>query len=87
MLNIDNIFEQMVQIICPAEFQRNKINSSDTEAPSLDLNLSINNSIDSTKIYDKWDDVDFYTVNFPFLDGYVPWRPSYGVYISTYSLF
>ena len=52
----------------------------------LDLNLSIHNDIVSTKIYDKRDDFDFDIVNFPFLDGDVPQRPSYGVYISTYSL-
>ena len=34
------------------------------------------------KIYDKWDDFDFDIVNFPVLDGDVPRRPSYGVYIS-----
>ena len=36
----------------------------------------------SSKIYDKLDDFDFDIVNFPFLDGDVPRRPSYGVYIS-----
>ena len=36
----------------------------------------------SSKIYDKRDDFDFDIVNFPFLDGDVPRRPSYGVYIS-----
>ena len=35
----------------------------------------------STKIYDKWDDFDFDLVNFPFLDGDVPRRTSYAVYI------
>ena len=34
LLNIDNIyFEQMVNMIYPAELQLNKANSSDTEAP------------------------------------------------------
>ena len=33
-------------------------------------------------IYDKRDDFDFDIVNFPFLDGDVPQRPSYNVYIS-----
>ena len=36
----------------------------------------------SSKIYDKRDDIDFVIVNFTFLDGDVPRRPSYGVYIS-----
>ena len=34
------------------------------------------------KNYDKRDDFDFDIVNFPFLDGDVPRRTSYGVYIS-----
>ena len=34
------------------------------------------------QIYDKRDDFDFDIVNFPFLDGDVPRRASYGVYIS-----
>ena len=42
----------------------------------------MHNDIVSTKIYDKRDDFNFDIVNFPFLDGDVPQRPSYGVYIS-----
>ena len=60
----------------------NRANSSDTEAPFLDLNLCISNGTVSTKIYDKWDDFDFDIVNFPFLDGDVHRRTSYGLYIS-----
>ena len=48
----------------------------------LKLNLSIHNDIVSLKIYDKRDDFNLDIVNFPFLDGDVPQRPSYGVYIS-----
>ena len=44
----------------------------------LNLNLSISHVTVSTNIYDKQD--DFY--GFPFLDGDVPRRTSYGVYIS-----
>ena len=81
--NIDNpYFEQMVGQIYPTELQLNKANSLDTEAPFLDLNLSITNGIVSSKIYDKRDDFNFEIVNFPFLDGDVPRSPSYGVYIS-----
>ena len=53
-----------------------------TEAPFLDLHLSISNGFVSSKIYDKRDDLDFDIVNFPFLDGDVPRSTSYGVYIS-----
>ena len=50
LLNIDNpYFEQMVGKIYPTELQLNK---ADTEAPFLDLNLSITNGIVSSKIYD-----------------------------------
>ena len=72
----------MVGQIHPTELQLNKANSSDTEAPILDFNLSITNGIVSSKIYDKRDDFNFEIVNFPFLDGYFPCSPSYGVYIS-----
>ena len=73
LLNIDNpYFEQMVGQIYPTELQLNKANSSDTEAPFLDLNLSITNGIVSSKIHDKRDDFNFEIVNFPFLDGDVP---------------
>ena len=83
LLDIDNpYFEQMVGQIYPTELQLNKANSSDTEAPFLDLNLSITNGIVSSKIYDKQDDFNSEIVNFPFLDGDVPRSPSYGVYIS-----
>ena len=75
LLNIDNLFfEGMVSRIYPPELQLNKANTSDTEAPFLDLHLSISNGY-------KRDDFDFDIVNFPFLDGDVPRSTSYGVYI------
>ena len=62
LLNIDNpYFEQMVSEIYPT-------NSSYTEDPFLDLDLSITNGIVPSKIYDKRDDFNFEIVNFPFLD-------------------
>ena len=72
----------MVNQIYPSELQLNKANTSDTEVPFLDLHLSIFNGFISSKIYDKLDDFDFEIVIFPFLDGDVPRRPSYRVYIS-----
>ena len=50
--------------------------------PARSSFLSISNGFVSSKIYDKRDDFDFDIVNFPFLDGDVPCRPFYGVYIS-----
>ena len=77
-LNIDNLyFEGMVNQMYPPELELNKANTSDTEAPYLDLHLSISNGFVSSKIYDKRDDYDFEIANFPFLDGDVLRRPSY----------
>ena len=61
----------MVNQIYPPELQLNKANTLDTEAPFLDLHLSISKGFVSSKIYDKRDDFDFDIDNFPFLDEYV----------------
>ena len=51
LLNIDNpYFEGMVNQIYPPELQLNKANISDTEAPFLDLHLSVANGFVSSKI-------------------------------------
>ena len=77
----------MVCQIYTTKLQLNKANSSDTEAPFLDFNLSITNGIVSSKIYDKRDDFNFEIVNFPFLDGDDLRSPSYGIYISQLILY
>ena len=70
----------MVNQIYPPELQLNKAYTTDTEALFLNLHYSIANEFVSCKLDDKRDDFD--TVNFSFLDGDVPRRASYGVYIS-----
>ena len=83
LLNVDNPFcEQMVRQIYPTELQLNEANSLDSEAPFLDLHLSITYDIVSYRINDKQDDLYFEIINFLFLDGDIPRSPSYGVYIS-----
>lgn len=83
ILNLDNpYFDSMVSSIYPKELKLNKANNSDTSAAFLDLDLSIDNGIISSKIYDKRDDFNFNIVNYPHLDGDVPKATSYGVYIS-----
>ena len=54
----------------------------------MNLHLSISNGFILSQIYDKRDDFDFdiHVVNFPFLDGDVPRRPSYGVYLSAHKI-
>ena len=67
LLNIDNpYFEGIVNRIYPPELQLNEANTSDTEAPFLDLHLFISSEFVSS----KRNDFDF--VNFLFLDGAVP---------------
>ena len=51
-------------------------------SPATCEHFSVANGFVSSKIYDKRDDFDFDIVNFPFLDGAVPRRASYDVYIS-----
>ena len=73
----------MVYQMYPPKQQLNKANTTDIEAPCLDLHLSITNGFVSSKICDKRDDFYFVIVFFfRFLDGDVPRRASYGVYIS-----
>ena len=88
LLTIDNPYlEGMVGRIYSPELQLNKANASNTEAPFLDLHLSISNGFVSSKIYDKRDDFDFDIVNFPVLGGGVPRPTSDGVYISQLTRF
>ena len=83
LLNIDNkYFDGLISQIYPPKLQLNEANSSETEAPFLDLRLSILDGFISCKIYDKRDDFDFEIVKFPCLDGDVPRRALYDVYIS-----
>ena len=83
LLNIDNpCFGGMVNRVYPPGLRLNKANTSDAEAPFLDLRLSISNGFVSSGIYDKRDDFAFDIVNFPFLDGDVPRSTSCGVCVS-----
>ena len=72
----------MINHIYPSEHQLNKANVSDTEAPFLDLLLSISDGFVKTKLFEKRDDFDFDIVIFPFLDVDVPCSTCYDVYIS-----
>ena len=82
LLNIDNYFDGLISQIYRFELQLNKTNSSKSEAPFLDLHLSILDGLISFKTYDKRNDFDFKIVTFLYFDGDVPRRASCGVYIS-----
>ena len=68
----------MVGQIYPSELQLNKANTSYTEAPFLDLHLSISTDLFHPKFMISVI-TDFDKVNFPFLDGDVPRSTSYSV--------
>ena len=86
LLSIDNPYiEGTVNRIYPLELQLTKANTSDTEAPCLDLHLSISNGFVSSKIYDKRDDFDFDIVNFQFWM-VTPFYLLRGLHFSTYSV-
>ena len=68
--------------ICPPELYLNKAGASDTEAPFLDLHLSILNGFVSSTISDKRDGLGFGMVGLPCLDGDVPRSVSCGVCVS-----
>ena len=70
--DLPNVDNGMVNQIYPPELQLNIANTSDTEAPFLDLQLSMSNDFLSAKIYDKPDDFDFDIVICLFWDGDIP---------------
>ena len=78
-LQINSAAVAFIDILIAAWEGLNRANTSDTEAPFLDLHLSVSNRFVSSKIHDRRDDFDFDIVNFPFLDGHVPCSTSYGV--------
>ena len=81
--NIDNdYFDDLMSQNYPSELHLNKANSSETEAPLLDLHLSILGGFSSCEINDKRDYFDFEIARFPCLDWDVPRRASYSVYLS-----
>ena len=52
------------------------------KASFLDINIEIIDKKFVTSLYDKRKDFNFKIVNYPFLCGNVPKRPSYGVFLS-----
>ena len=83
LLGIDNTcFGGVVGRVCPPGLRLGRADTYDTEAPFLDLHLSISNGFVSSGVYVKRDDFDFDVVGFPFLDGGVPRSASCGVCVS-----
>ena len=76
-------FWEYIKDIYPSQLNVGKTNQSENLASYLDLTFTIEKDGKlSTKLYDKRDDFDLHTINFPFLSSNIPSGPCYGVYIS-----
>lgn len=81
MINNCNFMIKAMTEIYPKELVLVPEENDGLQSPFLDLDLSINNGIISTKIFDKRDAFDFPIVNFPNLSGNIPDKSSYGVFV------
>ena len=76
-------FLDYLKEIYPSQLTVEKANKSDHLADYLGLTSIIDSGGKlSTNLYNKRDDFDFNTVNFPFFSSNIPSGPSYDVYIS-----
>ena len=76
-------FLDYLKEIYPSQLTVEKANKSDHLADYLDLTFIIDSGGKlSIRLYDKPDDFNFHTVNFPFHSSNIPSGPSYGVYSS-----
>jgi hypothetical protein len=84
VLSLNNSrFVDFVDRIYPIELEIKDTTYTDRSASYLDLHLKIDSEGRfRTNLYDKRDDFNFPTVNFPFICNNIPTTPAYGVYIS-----
>ena len=84
VLSINNSrFAEFLSLIYPPELEVKETTDTASSASFLDLFLEFDDSGQlSTKIYDKRDDFNFKSINFPNMYSNIPASPAYGVYIS-----
>ena len=76
-------FGDFVDSIYPIELEIKDTTDTDRSASYLDIHLEIDSEGRlRTKLYEKRDDFNFTSVNFPFICSNLPAAPTYGVYIS-----
>ena len=82
-VNNDN-FNKHINEIYPSELILKNTTTTPSEKSYLDttLNIEEGNGTVRISVYDKREDFNFKTVNFPYLDSNIPRNPAYGVYIS-----
>ena len=81
MINNYDLMKEVMTEIYPRELILVPDDNNSLTAPFLDLQLSIQKGVISTKIFDKRDAFDFPIVNFPNLSGNIPNKSAYGTFI------
>ena len=76
-LNDGKSFETYHTEIYPEELQLNKENDGYTQSTFLDLDISIDNGIFKTKLFDKRNDFGFHITRLPFRDSNIPCKMFY----------
>ena len=83
LLTLNNpLFEAEIPKIYPPELELKKTTEAIDRLSYLDLYIDIIDHQFITSVYDKRDSFKFSIVNFPHLDGNIPSKPAYGIYIS-----
>lgn len=83
LLSLNNPgFEDEISNIYPPQLKLKRTTEAIDRLSYLDLDLSIRNETFSSDVFDKRDAFNFHIVNYPHLDGNIPSKPAYGVYIS-----
>ena len=84
-LNVPNSTTEIENIVCsdiyPDELEIVHTNEDPTTSTFLDLDIFINSTKFSTKLYDKRRDFGFKVISFPNLKSNIPSKPSYGTFI------
>ena len=75
-------FAEYLEFIYPIELEIKETTETTASSSYLDCYLYIDNGKLATWLYDKRDDFNFPTVNFPFMGSNIPSAPAYGVYVS-----
>ena len=81
MINNSNAMIKAMSEIYPKELILVPEIKDGLHSPFMDLDLSIENGVISTKIFDKRDAFNIPIVNFPNLTGNIPNKSSYGVFV------
>ena len=81
-INDDSTFKEHYLLMYPPEMHLKNTNVSKAVCTFLDLRISLFRGKFLYRSYDKRDNFNFEICNYPNLRGNIPWKGSYGVYVS-----